>query len=790
MRPLPQIPFTVRHHPWATELAEPQMGSGSESRAGLTITNRYLRRNGYPWVPVSGELHYSRVPRHRWAARLRQMRAGGITVLATYVFWIHHVEHQDTPRFDGNLDIAAFLDSAHDTGLDVVLRIGPWAHGEARNGGFPDWVQQAPVEHRGDDPAYLALVEEWFGQLARALDGRCCPERVLAIQLENEFHGQPTHLLTLKRLARAAGLHAPLWTATAWDDAQLPPGDEVMPLYGGYGDGFWIDAEEPWKDGFRQHFLFSHRWDDPGIGADLRGMFAVEPASENGTEHQISGFPPVTCELGGGMATAYHRRPHPSGLDIATVAHCKLGNGSAWQGYYMYAGGTNPVGDHGMQESHATGYPNDLPRLSYDFHAPIGEAGTLSPSHAELRRQHAFVNAFGPVLADMPSSLPEVRPQYVDDLTAPRWALRSNGSSGFLFLAWHQPHAPLGTFHQAQFRVILDQQELVLPSQPFEVPPGTIACWPLALDCGGVHLAWATATVLTILPGPVPTLVLHAQAGIASELAVAADVLVDGVPALPVAGSSHCVHRVVPSRTAVRLRSPGGALDVLVLPAPDAAAAWVCEGSGDDGDRRLLLSQEELSWGADGRVEVRTSARCPEVFVYDSQVRAFGYLKSEARGGTATLVEVTPILTRPARPVPAAYSRSGHRASAPSTARLDELGASYEVPLPGWVWDDDQDVLLHIDWAGDVAELRVDGRAVTDRFWDGSRFTVSLRDAAGHDRATVTLHLLPLSPDAAVHLPAAAAAQRRTTDGGALLALHQVCFEARSTWVATTTPAS
>jgi alpha-L-rhamnosidase len=98
------------------------------------------------------------------------------------------------------------------------------------------------------------------------------------------------------------------------------------------------------------------------------------------------------------MATAYHRRPRPGALDVATIAHCKIGNGSAWQGYYMYAGGTNPGG---TQESHATGYPNDMPALGYDFHAPIGESGLLAPSHAELRRQHAFLAAFGDRLAEL-----------------------------------------------------------------------------------------------------------------------------------------------------------------------------------------------------------------------------------------------------------------------------------------------------------------------------------------------------------------------------------------------------
>ena len=44
----------------------------------------------------------------------------------------------------------------------------------------------------------------------------------------------------------------------------------------------------------------------------------------------------------------------------------------------MYAGGSNPPSTTGLQESHASGYPNDLERLGYDFHAVI--ALTILPA--------------------------------------------------------------------------------------------------------------------------------------------------------------------------------------------------------------------------------------------------------------------------------------------------------------------------------------------------------------------------------------------------------------------------
>ncbi|MFF0373341.1 beta-galactosidase [Actinoplanes missouriensis] len=757
-------PLSVRHRTWATPLRRPRMSNEEDARPGVSLTNRYLELGGVPVIPVSGELHYSRVPRERWAERLRQMRAGGVTVVASYLFWLHHSPRRGEARFDGNLDVAAFVDLAVETGLDVVLRIGPWCHGESRNGGFPDWVRHAPVRHRTDDPAYLELVAEWFGQIGAALRGRAGDGgTVLGIQIENELYTEPGHLRTLKRLSREAGMSAPIWTATAWDSAELPEG-EVLPLYGGYGDGFWVETDAPWAPNFRDHYFFSHVWDDPGIGADVRRAQNIE-AAKGGPRTPSDLFPAATCELAGGMATAYHRRPRPDALDVAAIAHCKIGNGSAWQGYYMYAGGTNPASPEGMQESHATGYPNDLPRLGYDFHAPIGEAGALAASHAELRRQHAFLAAFGDRLAEMPSTLPDARPIGVEDGTTLRWALRSDGTSGFVFVAWHQPHFPLSVYEHARFRVGLDDRVVEFPSRPVRIPPGTLARWPVGLTAGGVRIAWATATALTLLPGEIPTLVLIADEGIAPEVAV------DGPGGIE-------VHEIVPGLEPVRY----GTLDVLVLPASAAGSVWVVEAAV----RRLLLSHDELQWDAAGRVLVK-AAGPTGVRGYDPATRTFTTVEtgppvpaplpaaspvtaspgapspvvaspggpSPVAASPAATSPVAAVLVRPAATaVPVSYGKHDGRPSAPTPDVFDELAAVYRLPLPEWAADPALDPLLRIDWAGDVGELRIDGRTVTDRFWDGARWIVNLIDAGHHPDAEVTLHLLPLASGSPVHLPA------------------------------------
>ena len=158
-------------------------------------------------------------------------------------------------------------------------------------------------------------------------------------------------------------------------------------------------------------------------------------------------------------------------------------------------------------------------------------------------------------------TFPTARPSGVEDAETLRWAVRADDGSGFVFIGWHQPHVPLSTSRGAQFRIETPDGVVTLPSTPVDIPPGTLARWPLGLEVGGVRVDWATASAVTVLPGTpasgsVPTLVLIEDAGIPVEIAH------DGL-----------AHRVTPGPSPLRIEEPhGAALDVLVLPADDARA--------------------------------------------------------------------------------------------------------------------------------------------------------------------------------------------------------------------------
>ncbi|MFI7632651.1 beta-galactosidase [Nonomuraea sp. NPDC049400] len=709
----------VRHTPWDRPETRPAMANTDDPRPGLALTDRSLWRDSRRWIPVTGELHYSRVPRERWQDALRLAKAGGVNVLSTYVFWIHHQEHEDRePVFDGGLDVAAFVGLCLRTGLEAIVRVGPWCHGEVRNGGLPDWVAPA----RRDDPAYLEQVRAWFGHLGRELGPLCGPDGpIIGIQLENELYDQPGHLVTLKRIARESGLHAPLWTATAWGSADLPVGD-VFPLYGGYADGFWVDTADGWDDTFRAHFRFSHQWDDPGIGKDLAGDRA------GGVKHPD--FPAATCELGGGMATAYHRRPLLEGADIAAVALTKLGSGSAWQGYYMYAGGANPR--PGLQESHATGYPNDLPEFNYDFHAPIGAHLQTRDSFHLLRNQHAFLAAFGDRLAAMNATIPGQE--------SLRWSLRSDGRSGFVFVNNHQPYEPLPAHRDVRFDVELDEARVRFPHRPVDVPSGAFFCWPVNLDVRGVTVNWATLGVLTLVEDSV--LVLTRTDGIPAHLSLPAGTSVTGHPALERDGEV-ILEDLPASREPITVETPDGArLRLLVLDAADARRAWTPGG-------RLVISDADIV-EADGALTAITTGPATVEILRDGAFERH-HLDHPAAPALVKIVRTAEATPPPARPITVPG-----RASAPDPETLAAHAARYTITVP----PGGERTLLRLDLVGDVAVARA-GDRTEDLYWDGAPWDIDISGGI----ETVEVMIYPLTPDTPVWLPEAA----RGSEGARIL---------------------
>ena len=463
------------------------MGGKNPKGEEINVTSRYFTRNGKPWIGVMGEFHFSRYSRENWHRELAKMKAGGITIVSTYLFWIYHEEIEGKMDFGGDNDIRAFIEECKDVGLDVVIRIGPWAHGECRNGGFPDWLLKKDYKLRDNNEEYLAIVKKWYQSIYNEVKGLFYKDggNIIAVQIENEFVDNAEHLAKLKEIAVECGFIAPIYTVTGWNSASGAkiPVDEVVPVFGGY-------CEAPWENHMNRlspspHYFFNRMRNDSAIGTDL-----IAKTQSDGWQLPYERYPFATCELGGGIEVTHHRRPIIKPMDIYAVSLVKLGDGNNLVGYYMYHGGTNKIGELStFNETKATGYPNDYPILSYDFQAPLSEYGEVREQYGLLNMLHMFVNDFGEEFAPM-IAVDSANSVAVDDTNSLRYGMRTNGKSGFVFVN-----------HYQRLTELADIENAVISAENVEFPPidvkGEVSFFmPFNMKMGDSVLEYATAQPL------------------------------------------------------------------------------------------------------------------------------------------------------------------------------------------------------------------------------------------------------------------------------------------------------
>lgn len=465
------------------------LGGSNPEGERIDVNSAYFTRGGKPWIPVMGEFHFSRCHREEWARELGKIKAGGITLVSTYLFWIYHEEIEGEFDFNGDNDIRAFVLACKEAGLEVVLRIGPWAHGECRNGGFPDWLMKKSFPLRENDPQYLEQVKRWYLRIAGEIKGLFYKDggNIVAVQLENEYVHNAEHLAALKELAIECGLEAPLYTVTGWNSAAGAriPVNEVVPVFGGY-------CEAPWENHTKRlapspHYFFNRMRNDSAIGADLIPHF------EEGSDIwqlPYERYPFATCELGGGIQVTHHRRPIIRPMDVYAVALIKLGDGNNLPGYYMYHGGTNQLGKLStLQESRATGYPNDYAILSYDFQTALSEYGEVRQQYRLLNLLHLFVQDFQEDFAPL-WAVDGLEPVAREDTQALRYGMRSDGKKGYVFVNHYQRLTALTDVEGA----VIDTGSVVFP--PIDVKGEICFFMPFMMELSGEARNGGTGAVV------------------------------------------------------------------------------------------------------------------------------------------------------------------------------------------------------------------------------------------------------------------------------------------------------
>ena len=493
-----------------------KLGGKSPSGGSIDVNSFYVSINGKPAIPVMGEFHYSRYPAEQWEEQILKIKAGGVNVIPTYVFWNIHEEVEGVFDWSGNRDLRKFIQLCQKHDMPVIVRVGPFCHGEIRNGGLPDWLFAKPLEVRSNDVNYLTIVKRLYEQIALQLKGLYYQDGgpIIGIQIENEhqhsaapwainYPGAPKdmtsatydagitmigvsvqdkkittaelgdlHMKTLKDMAEKAGMITPLYTATGWGNAAIVE-NEVIPVTAAYTYPFWA---KPHMSPFCMFKDIQHHPDYAPV------------------RYNTDKYPSFTAEMGVGIQMIYSRRPIVKAEAAEALMVRSLGSGANGIGYYMYHGGSTPKQNNGV------GFLSDelmgVPKISYDFQAPIGEFGLVRDSYQNLRILHSFLEDFSSSLAPMETVLPEGNDRITpDNRETLRYAVRMKDDSGFIFMTNFQDHDTARVDQKdLQFKLNLRNESFMIPAKgTFTLKKDVSAILPFNLHMEDAVLKYATA---------------------------------------------------------------------------------------------------------------------------------------------------------------------------------------------------------------------------------------------------------------------------------------------------------
>ena len=316
--------------------------------------------NGKATRILSGEMHYPRIPHQLWRHRLQMMKGMGLNTVATYVFWNWHEVEPGEWDFEGDKNLAEYIRIAGEEGMMVILRPGPYVCAEWEFGGYPWWLQNVEgMEIRRDNEQFLKYTKLYIDRLYKEVGHLQCTNGgpIIMVQCENEFGSyvsQRTDIpleehraynAKIKQQLADAGFNVPLFTSdgswvfeggstpgalpTANGESNIPNLKKVVDEYHN-GEGPYMVAE--FYPGWLSH------WAEP--------------------------FPQVTAE------------------SVARQTEEYLKNDVSFN-FYMVHGGTNFAFTSGANYDKRRDIQPDL--TSYDYDAPISEAGWVTPKYDSIR---------------------------------------------------------------------------------------------------------------------------------------------------------------------------------------------------------------------------------------------------------------------------------------------------------------------------------------------------------------------------------------------------------------------
>lgn len=328
--------------------------------------------DGKPFVIISGEMHYPRVPREAWRQRMKMAKAMGLNTIGTYVFWNLHEPQKGKFDFTGNNDVAEFVRIAKEEGLWVVLRPSPYVCAEWEFGGYPYWLQnEKGLVVRSKESQYLKEYQDYIKEVGKQLAPMQVNHggNVLMVQVENEYgsYGNDLDYLAInKKLFREAGFDGLLYTCDPAADIANDHLKGLLPAVNGL--------------------------DNPGKVKSL-----IKGLNDGKGPFFIAEWYPAWFDWWGAPHHTVPAAEYSGKLDSVLAAGISIN-------MYMFHGGTTRGFMNGANYSKSK--PYEPQTTSYDYDAPLDEAGNATPKFMEFRKAIQKHLPTGQVLPDVPAAKP------------------------------------------------------------------------------------------------------------------------------------------------------------------------------------------------------------------------------------------------------------------------------------------------------------------------------------------------------------------------------------------------
>lgn len=585
---------------FAGALYPAQRGS-AQSAGSHTITwdSHSLLVDGKRIFIYSGEFHYWRLPsQSQWRDRLQKMKAAGLNAVSIYFDWQYHSKAPGEYDFSGIRDVNYLLDVADSLGLYVIARVGPYMNAEVDAGGLPGWILTKPLYPRSESwdgnaahpqysPLYVQYSQEWYAHLLpilarhQATDGKS----VILLSIENEYSqqaGSEQYMADLYRFARDEGIRVPIFHNDFWFRGDW---SKLVDLYAYDSYPYGFACCHQWYD---LHFHGVDTWE-----STLRQKLAIAT-------------PMFVSELQGGAFDPWGGQGYQAIADtlngdwLNTLDESALAQGTTLMNTYMFAGGTS------------WGYMSE-PGVysSYDYGAPISEAGALRPAFYAAHRLGMFLHDYGSSLAGADAS--STLAVSSDPGISAKGRVNAANGQFFAFLR----HGDPGPATDIKLQLTAAGKTITVPQRKesfITIPGHSEQLLTGNVDVGPLHMNYSTSQVLTDASTSLGHyLVLYGPPGSAGEtdfVLPPGDVAIEhnaGVGVTQQNGDLRLDYQHTDQPRTVAIQTPAGTLRLLITTSDAASRMWFQQGilvAGPDLVTGNLFSGLSLSNSADREVRV------------------------------------------------------------------------------------------------------------------------------------------------------------------------------------------